>query len=245
MESSQNDGASKDGAFPVTAWSLVARAASSSPEEKSAALQSLLKRYIPALRVRLIVEKKLDEHRAEEILQDFVTHKILEQQLIAQADRAKGKFRTFVLTALDRFVIDCVRYEAAAKRSGPRAGPSSMETVAADDPEPSAAFDVQWARDVIDQAAWRMQAQCADNGRPELWELFSCRILAPALDGSAPEAYDRIIERFGFSSPAVASNALVTAKRMFERSLRSVVGEYTSDEREIDREIADLRRAVR
>jgi hypothetical protein len=230
--------------FPATAWSLVARVASSTPAERSAALQALLKRYIPALRVRLVVEKKLDEHRADELLQDFVTHKILEQQLIARADRAKGRFRTFVLTALDRFVIDAIRFDSAAKRSANRAGQDALATVAADDPEPSAAFDLQWARDVIDEAARRMQAHCIDTGRPELWGLFDCRVFAPALDGSVPEPYDRLVARFRFSSPAAASNALITAKRMFQRSLRAVVGEYASDERDIDREISELQRAV-
>ena len=69
-------------------------------------------------------------------------------------------------------------------------------------------------------------------------------VLDPALDGSEPEPYDRLIKRFGFASPAVASNALVTAKRMFERNLRAVVGEYAGDNSDVDREIAELRAAV-
>src|SRR5947208_800763 len=112
MEAIENDAA-----FPVTAWSLVARAASATPEERSAALEALLRRYLPALRVRLVVDKRIENHKAEDLLQEFVTHKILEQDLIALADRAKGRFRTFVLTALDRYLIDQSRFELAAKRS--------------------------------------------------------------------------------------------------------------------------------
>ena len=52
------------------------------------------------------------------------------------------------------------------------------------------------------------------------------------------------IKTLTFGTLAVASNALVTAKRMFERNLRAVVAEYAADEADIDREIAELRRAV-
>ena len=68
--------------------------------------------------------------------------------------------------------------------------------------------------------------------------------LDPALDDAPPEPYERVIERFKFASPAAASNALVTAKRMFERNLRSVVGEYAADDAEIEAELAELRAVV-
>ena len=233
-----------DAAFPVTAWSLVARAGSATPEERAEALEALLRRYLPALRVRLVVDKRIEEHKAEDLLQEFVAHKILEQDLISLADRGKGRFRTFVLTALDRYVIDRARFDGAAKRSARHVSPDAMETVASDEPEPSTAFDLQWARQVIDEAARRMHGHCRTTGRTDLWELFRCRVLDPALQGGEPEPYDRLIQRFGFTSPAVASNALVTAKRMFERNLRAVVGEYAGDDADVDREIAELRAAV-
>jgi hypothetical protein len=50
-----------------------------------------------------------------------------------------------------------------------------------------------------------------------------------------------VVVRFGFKSPTEASNALVTAKRMFVRALRSVVAEYATDEAGINGEIEELR----
>lgn len=41
-----------------------------------------------------------------------------------------------------------------------------------------------------------------------------------------------------------ASNALTTVKRMFERTFRAVVQEYAGDERDVDREIAELRKIL-
>jgi len=39
----------------------------------------------------------------------------------------------------------------------------------------------------------------------------------------------------------VSSNLLITAKRMFARRLRAVVGEYMGEDGEVEQEIADLR----
>ena len=79
------------------------------------------------------------------------------------------------------------------------------------------------------------------SGRSAYWSVFDCRVVAPIFDGVEALPYDQVVERFGFRSPTEASNALVTAKRMFVRALRAVVAEYARDEDGIDREIEELR----
>ena len=70
------------GAFPATAWSLVGRAGSATPAERSAALEALLKRYLPALRARLVLEKGLREAEADDVAQ------CPDQQRLSQSRRA-------------------------------------------------------------------------------------------------------------------------------------------------------------
>jgi hypothetical protein len=89
-----------------------------------------------------------------------------------------------------------------------------------------------------------MERNCAALARPDIWGVFKSRLLEPAFDRSKPVPYERLVEKFGFATPAAASNSLVTAKRMFLRSLRSVIGEYELDDAAIDAEIVDLRRIV-
>ena len=105
----------------------------------------------------------------------------------------------------------------------------------------SAVFDVTWAREVIAEAVKRMQVDCDRSGRSDIWAVFECRVLSPILDGVAPPAYEEVVKRFGFASSTQASNVLITGKRMFCRTLRSIVGEYARDEKAIDQEISDLR----
>ena len=95
-------------------------------------------------------------------------------------------------------------------------------------------------REVLNQTLDRMRQQCRDSGRGDLWELFDCRIRGPILDGSQVPPYEELVEEFALESPLQAANLLVTAKRMFARVLREVVGAYAVDDSEVDAEIRDL-----
>ena len=233
------------GPFITTPWSGIGRIAAAQGEDARGELGRLLARYLPALRAHLVLEMKLPLDRANDLLQGFVAEKILENDLIARADREKGKFRTFLLRALRNHVVSVARRENAKKRS-----PGSLASLDGDEStlqpgtvqDPSAAFDVAWAREVLVGAVALLKTECERSKRPDLWGVFESRLLRPVLDGEDPEPYDRLVERFGFASPAQASNALITAKRMFGRVLASVVGEYARDD--IEAEIADLRKIL-
>jgi len=230
--------------FPTTAWSLVAQVGREDAEEKREALGRLLVRYLPALQAHLVYGKRLPPERADDLIQEFVAGKIIEKDLIARADRQLGKFRTFLLTALDRFVMNQFRDERAKKRA-----PSDAAVVALDERQdgsqttrhPSEAFDIAWARGIVSQALQRMRVECESSGRDDVWGVFECRVVGPTLEGSKPVDYRELVRRFGFQSPSQASNALITGKRMYARALRAVVGEYADGPQEIESEIEELR----
>lgn len=230
------------GRFPTTHWSLVARAGQDSTETKRQALGELLTRYLPALRAHLIHGKRLSPDNADDLLQEFVAAKLLEKELLGRADAELGKFRTFLLTALDRFLIDRFREENARKRSPGEGRLQVLGDAAGQLPanSPSDAFDLAWARNVIDQTVQLMRAECETSERPEIWGVFECRLLNPMLHATEPIEYEELVTRFGLQSPSQASNLLMTAKRMFARVLRSVVGEYARESAEIDTEIREL-----
>ena len=227
--------------FPVTRWSLVVRAADTDAAIKRIALTELLEKYLPALRSYLILSKHLDGDRADDMVQSFLASKVLDQDLIERADQRRGKFRTYLLTALDRFLVNQHRFDRAQKRS-PKGSASMDESdeLAGEESEPIENFEVAWARQVLDRAIGQMQQECHGTGRDDLWLVFDARVLSPTLGNNPLVSYDELVRRAGFSSPVRAANALVTAKRMFIRNLRAVIGEYEADESEIDEEINDL-----
>lgn len=234
------------GRFPTTNWSLIGRATGQADTLCREALNDLLARYWPALKTYLVVARRIDPHEANDLVQGFIENKILERDLVARADRARGKFRTLLLTALDNYVANQFQRRNANKRRPDRA--VGMEThpaaVCASGTSPESQFEIQWARELIAEATRRVQEECLAAGRSDLWGVFEARVLAPVFDGSSPVPYDEIVQRFGFRSPSQSSNALITAKRIFARQLRGVIAEYAQSGDEINEELRELHLAL-
>jgi DNA-directed RNA polymerase specialized sigma24 family protein len=228
--------------FQTTQWSLVARAGGNGSEEARQAVGELLGRYLPALRAHLLHQRVISESRIDDLLQGFVSDKILQTDLIAKADRSRGKFRTLLLTALSRYVVDQWRGESAQKRRVDRGISLDADehgAFAHTDTTPSAAFDTEWARQVLRRTLDLMQSQCRETGREDVWGVFQARLVGPLLFGEEPMPYEQLVERFQLATPRQAANVLITGKRLFNRTLRQIVGEYTPQD-EIDAEIRQL-----
>ena len=208
------------------------------------AMDEFLRRYLPALRAHVVARGGAAPDVADDLVQGFVCSKLLERNLLGRVGREGGRFRTFLLTTLDRYVIDQRRAERA--RAGRAAATASVED--ADAPasagDPSTDFDAAWARAVVAQAVWWTRAECEAAGRPDVWQVFRCRVLDPAAAGGAAPAAAELAARLGVRSPTQVSNLLVTAKRMFRRNLRRAVAEYALDEDDAEEEMRLLLAAL-
>jgi DNA-directed RNA polymerase specialized sigma24 family protein len=71
----------------------------------------VLRAYLPALRAHLVIRRRVHPDRADDLLQGFCSDQVLEKDLVPRAERDRGKFRTFLLTALDRYAINCHHHE--------------------------------------------------------------------------------------------------------------------------------------
>src|SRR4051794_24630552 len=86
--------------FPETSWTEIDNVKGQGTDGPRDALGKLVQRYRPALRARLVIEKRIASDRAAELLDGFIADRVVEHQLVARADRSRGRFRTFLLTAL-------------------------------------------------------------------------------------------------------------------------------------------------
>jgi DNA-directed RNA polymerase specialized sigma24 family protein len=231
--------------FPPTRWTLVHRAGGADDVGRPIAIAELVRLYTPALLAHLRRAMHDDQHRAEDLLQGFLADKVLEQRLIGYADPNRGRFRTFLLTALDRYVIDEHRRASAQKRSP--AGSvedidAHLESLSRSDEvnQRASAFDRAWAQEVVNEVVASMRTQCEADGRGDLWDVFCARYLRPATDGVAPEPHDSIAARLKLESAHQAGNLLITAKRMFTRCFKSIVARYAVSETELREEVSEL-----
>ena len=229
--------------FPTTRWSLVLCAGHAAEEQRRAALDELLRRYLPALRAHLLIARVAPPGQADDLLQGFLADKVVAQDLIAKVRRDRGRFRTFVAVALDRYVIDQLRRQRSTLRSP--AGEAAVVPLDDNDPvDPSPshhqAFNIAWAAEVVAEARRRMQSECEASGRSDVWAVFAGRVVGPALEGAEPTPYSQLARRLMLDSEAQAANLLITAKRAFSRAIRSVVADYVGDERLVDEEVSAL-----
>lgn len=229
--------------FPTTQWTLVGQAGLEFNETRRDALNELLRRYWAALRTHLIAKKRIESNLADDLVQGFIEKKILEKDLVSVAERGRGRFRNLLLTALDNYVANEMQKKNAQKRAADRATSLDVDErsqMAVGGDSADHAFDQAWAKQLLNQVIERMEAECQTDGRPDIWRVFQGRVIAPIMEGADPTDYDEIVAECGFKSPAQASNALVTGKRMFARLLRSAIAEYASSDEEIEVEIQEL-----
>jgi DNA-directed RNA polymerase specialized sigma24 family protein len=227
--------------FPTTPWALISEALADGTSVRAAALEELVLRYRPPLRAHLILRKRLDEESADELLQGFITEKILGQYLLRRADRENGKFRSLLVRSLGNYYTDWLRAQHVQPATGADA---ILAEVPAESEDVSEAFDVAWARQVLDEVLTAMRTSCESDGRAELWGVFESRLLAPLFEQFEPATYEEVCRRFGFTSPEQASNALVTAKRRFQRIFNRVVAQYQHDGEEAEDIVRELIRIL-
>lgn len=227
--------------FPETRWSIVVDAADLNSPERTDALESLIEAYLPALRAHLILRRKLQPDLVEDFVQDFVLKKILEQNVVAKADTDRGRFRSFLLKTLDNFVRDYFRSVKPQDQMQEFADEAAPE----DDKEAPSIFEATWARQVFCNAVNRFKDDCDNTGNDSRWLLFRERLLVPVVSGDETSDYVELAKKCNYENPKQARNAMVGAKRGFDKALQSVVQDYVLNEAMVASEIEDLHRILR
>jgi len=208
--------------MPSTMWTLLTRARDGSPGE----LDALLRQYRPPVLafVRTLVR---DPEEAEDITQEvFVT--VLQDGILAKADRLKGKFRSLLLAVARHVVSERWRARTALKRGGNQR-PLSLDSVASPDdlplrsmieaPSPGdVEFDTLWVDNLIRIGMNRLREQSAKEGTSYFDALF-----AVVNDGAA---YAEIAERLGVSVTDV-KNYVHQARLKLRRYLLQEIHSYS------------------
>ena len=103
------------GSFATTRWTMVAAAGHGSAASVRA-LAELCQIYWPPL-YGYLRRRGHSVDAAQDLTQGFFT-RLLERQGLRSADETRGRFRSFLLTALKRYVINEHEREVSARRGG-------------------------------------------------------------------------------------------------------------------------------
>src|SRR5438132_7213476 len=145
--------------FPTTRWSLLAQASLNGETSSRQALEELCRRYWSPLK-QFIRARGYNEAEAQDLTQEFILH-LLEHSTLQKADRLRGRFRSFLLGSLVRFLADDYDRRHAQKRGG---GAVHVELSDADLGTPSgsavaAMFDREWAPVILENTLRTIQTE--------------------------------------------------------------------------------------
>jgi RNA polymerase sigma-70 factor (ECF subfamily) len=209
--------------FPPTAWDRV-RAAATDPD----ALNHLLAAYRGPLVEYLRRALRVPETDAEDLVHRFIAERVLVRGdgggLLGRADEGRGRFRTYLLTALDHFVTDC-RRAAGARKEAPNRAAELADDPAARSADHPAVFDIALGLKLLGLAIRRLEESCRAAGRPDHWGLFEGRILVPVC-GEEATPFAALAARWGFTTEKQAANAFQTAQNRFRRCWAGVLAEH-------------------
>jgi RNA polymerase sigma-70 factor (ECF subfamily) len=182
-------------------------------------------------------------NEADDVVQGFVAKKLIASEILADARRERGRFRTYLLTIFQRYLIDEQRGSATRQRQHQDFAHELTKTRGSE-VAPSDPFDLAWARGLLDETVSRMKTQLQRGGREQLWGVFECRVLDPIVRQADPPPYEQMVRDFGFESRTQACSAVVTAKRIFARLLREVISSYAADDAAVEDELNELRKIL-
>jgi RNA polymerase sigma factor (sigma-70 family) len=230
-----------DRSFAPTRWSVVLKAADSSGPDADTALAILCQAYWYPL-YAYVRRQGHSPHDAEDLTQAFFA-RLFEKRYLEGIQREGGRFRSFLLTALKRFLANEWDRAQAAKRGGKQvivsldrdAAESHYQTEPAHGLSPDKLFERQWAQALLDRVMVLLREEYAGAGKAEWFARLSGTLGRPR--GEAP--YRELAAEFGTTEAAVKMAAQRLRAR-YRALLRAEVAHTVACPEEIDEEIRHL-----
>ncbi len=233
--------------FPTTAWSMVQGAKKHDGDDYLAAMNRCIKGYWRPV-FYFIRTKGYPLHQAEDLTQEFFLQ-FFQRDWVRRADRERGRFRTFLLTVLVRFLSD----------RGPKRVPRqelfdrrlvSISTLVGDQERtfepparetPEQVFMKKWAQAVIGNVRTHLEAWCRSKNRCEWYDVFST-IHFPSPNDARPTQLG-MAERFNMTRDQIRYG-LEQTESQFVEFLRAEVAEQVGSVEDIEIEIGELERLL-
>jgi DNA-directed RNA polymerase specialized sigma24 family protein len=228
-------------AFHTTCWTLVQAAAVMPTEDSRRALATLCQTYWHPV-YAFIRRNGHDGEQSEDLTQGFFAL-LLEKNYLLDADRERGRFRSFLLTAVKHFLANEWDREHTQKRGGGQLS-ISIDAVEAEkwyvpavveEATPERLFERRWALSLLEHVVSRLRAEFVVAGKAEQFEKLSVFLTGDSEDPN----YKELAEEMGLS-PGALRMSVHRIRRTYRRLLREEIAQTVSTPEEIDAEIRFL-----
>lgn len=226
--------------FVTTHWSIVLAAGRSDSLGSSVALEELCRTYWHPL-YAYVRRRGYGVSEAQDLTQEFFA-RFLEKDWVTRANPAKGKFRSFLLSALNHFLCNEWRRSQALKHGGGVAHISiddTAETWYAAEPSsdltPEKLYEKRWALSVFDHALHRLKQQYVSNGRGAVFEALQ-GFLSTEADSAARFAAASKLSM----SPGAVATAVHRLRQQYREQVRQEVAQTVTSSEELEDEMRAL-----
>jgi len=219
----QTDMGGSQEVFLTTQWSLIENIKADQDRDRTL-IDFLLRQYWKPVYCYLR-RKGYDNEDAKDLTQDFFHEVVLNRDLVGRADQARGRFRSFLLFALNEYLTKQNIRERARKRipKGKLVSlevaetpnlPQSVERASAEE-----SYHYAWLSALLERVLADVRAECRRQGMETHWVLFHQRIVRPLMGGQSAISLTDLSQEHGISDAKKASNMIVTVKRRFRTVL--------------------------
>jgi RNA polymerase sigma-70 factor (ECF subfamily) len=231
----------KSAKFATTRWSLVVAASRGDAVRGRDSLAGLCQAYWFPL-YAYVRRRGYSPEDSQDLTQAFFT-RLMEKNWVAAADRSKGRFRTFLLSAMKHFLADEWDRARAAKRGGDAVVlPLSFDTAEAryvqepaDPDTPERIYERRWAVAMLDEVLNRLRAEYDAEGKTSLFAA-----LHPCLVGErTTQPYAQLAESLGSSEAAIKS-AVHRMRQRYRQLLREEVAGTVDSADDVEDELRHL-----
>jgi RNA polymerase sigma factor (sigma-70 family) len=235
--------------FATTHWSVVARAAAEETGEVAqAALSSLYRDYWPPV-YAFVRARGYGRAQAEDLTQDFFLY-LMEHRAYAKADSFKGRFRSFLLGWLKKFLLNAEGHERRLKRGGGQsfvfldadiqtAERHVKELTVQPPTDEERLFEWHWASILISRAMERLEGEWAEKSRARV-----LRELKPFLQGGAGlPSLSEVAVRLELPAETVRVH-LLRLRTRYRTLLRGQVAHTVDESADVEEELRFLCRVL-
>ena len=182
------------------------------------------------------------------LLKDYFHEIVLGNELVQQADQRKGRFRSFLLTALRRYLIN-VKHKETARKRVPKGKLIALDVVdpdalaaASEDMSPDESFNCAWVSSLLEPVFEEVESSCDQDGKTVYWKVFEERLLQPIMNQADPPSVKEICGKYGIPDGHKLANMIITTKRRIRATLEKHIRKIVTSPEEVSDELQEMAR---
>jgi RNA polymerase sigma factor (sigma-70 family) len=234
--------------FCTTRWSLVLRAGQEQMASAKGqhALEELCRAYWYPL-YAFVRRRGYGAQDAQDLTQSFFA-RLLDKNTFAMAEQQRGRFRTFLLTALDHFLVSEWERGQRQKRGGGREI-VSIDALATEERyhlepvssslTPEQMFERRWVESLLEQVLRRLREECETTGHLDRFEHLKMFLV----EDRGAVSFAATADRLGVTEAAL-KGMVRRLRARYRELLREEVAQTVGSAEEIEAEIRYLIRVL-